>query len=52
MPGQQEMLPMTPADAAEARAQRQAYIGILQRCRELEVEALVAIRTTVGAIGR
>ena len=48
----QEMLPMTPADAAEARAQRQAYIGILQRCRELEVEALEAIRPTVGAIGR
>ena len=30
------------SDAAEARAQRQAYIGILQRCRELEVEALEA----------
>lgn len=35
-----EMLPRTPGNAAEARIKRQAYIGILQRCRELEEEAL------------
>ena len=35
-----EMLPKTPENAAEARVKRQAYIGILHRCRELEEEAL------------
>ncbi len=35
-----EMLPRTPENAAEARIKRQAYIGILQRCRGLEEEAL------------
>lgn len=48
----QEMLPRTPEDAAEARAKRQAYIGILQRGRELEEEALEAIRPSVEALGR
>ena len=48
----QEMLPRTPEDAAEARAKRQAYVGILQRCRELEEEALEAIRPSVEALGR
>ena len=38
-----EMLPKTPADAEEARAMRQGYIGILQRTRELEEEALEAV---------
>ena len=38
-----EMLPKTPENAAEARMMRQAYIGILQRCRGLEEEALAAI---------
>ena len=35
-----EMLPKTPENAVEARVKRQAYIGILHRCRELEEEAL------------
>lgn len=39
-----EMLPKTPESVAEARAKRQAYIGILQRCKELEEEALEYIR--------
>lgn len=39
-----EMIPKTPGNAEEARAKRQAYIGILQRSRELEEEALEAIR--------
>lgn len=34
-----EMLPKTPENAEEAAAKRQAYIDLLQRCRELEVEA-------------
>ena len=38
-----EMMPRTPVDAAEARAMRQAYIGILLRSKELEEEALEAI---------
>ncbi len=38
-----EMLPKTPLNAAEAGIKRQAYIGILQRCKELEEEALAAI---------
>jgi hypothetical protein len=38
-----EMLPKTPLNAAEARIQRQAYIAILQRCKDLEEEALAAI---------
>lgn len=42
-----EMLPKTPENAAEARAKRQAYIGILQRCKGLEEEALVAISSSV-----
>ncbi len=42
-----EMLPKTPENAAEARAKRQAYIGILQRCRGLEEEALAAISSSV-----
>ncbi len=38
-----EMLPKTPENAREAGMKRQAYIGILQRCRELEEEALTAM---------
>ncbi len=37
-----EMIPRTPENAEEAGVKRQAYIGILQRCRELEEEALKA----------
>lgn len=33
-----EMLPKTPKNVEEAAAKRQAYIGMLQRCRELEEE--------------
>lgn len=33
-----EMLPKTPKNAEEAGAKRQTYIGVLQRCRELEEE--------------
>ncbi len=47
-----EMLPKTPENAAEARMMRQAYIGILQRCRGLEEEALVAISSSVTEQGR
>lgn len=43
-----EMLPKTPENAAEARVKRQAYIGILQRCRGLEEEALAAISSFCG----
>lgn len=39
----QEMLSKTPESVEEAGMKRQAYIGILQRCRELEEEALEAI---------
>lgn len=35
-----EMLPKVPENAEEARVKRQAYIGILRRCRGLEEEAL------------
>lgn len=35
-----EMLPKTPENVEEAAAKRQAYIGMLQRCRELEEETL------------
>lgn len=38
-----EMLPKAPENAAEAGVKRQAYIGVLQRCRGLEEEALEAI---------
>lgn len=38
-----EMLLKTPENAVEASVKRQAYIGILQRCRELEEEALMVI---------
>ena len=43
-----EMLPKTPLNAAEARIKRQAYIGILQRCKDLEEEALAAISSYGG----
>lgn len=42
-----ELLPKTPENAAEAQVKRQAYIGILQRCRGLEEEALMAIGSFV-----
>lgn len=42
-----ELLPKTPENAAEARMKRQAYIGILQRCKGLEEEALMAISSFV-----
>lgn len=42
-----EMLPKTPENAAEAQIKRQAYIGILHRCRELEEEALEVLRTVL-----
>lgn len=38
-----EMLPKTPENAEEAAVKRQSYIGILQRCKGLEEEALTAI---------
>lgn len=38
-----EMLPQMPANAEEAGLQRQSYIGLLKRCRELEEEALNAL---------
>lgn len=43
-----EMLPKTPENVAEAQIKRQAYIGILQRCRGLEEEALEAISSFCG----
>lgn len=43
-----EMLPKTPENAEEAGVKRQAYIGILQRCRGLEEEALMAISSFGG----
>ncbi len=39
----QEMLPKTPENAQEAGMKRQAYIGGLQRSKELEEEALRAM---------
>lgn len=42
-----EMLPQTPVDAASAAVKRQAYIGVLQRCKGLEEEALEAMAPTV-----
>lgn len=39
-----EMFPKTPANADEARSMRQGYIGILQRTKELEEEALEALK--------
>lgn len=42
-----EMLPKTPVNAEEAKAMRQGYIGILQRSRELEEEALEAVGSIV-----
>lgn len=38
-----EMLPKTPLNAAEARIQRQAYIAILQRCKDLEGELYMSV---------
>lgn len=42
-----EMLPKTPVNAEEARTKRQTYIGILQRCKELEEEALKIMGSVV-----
>ncbi len=44
-----EMLPKTPKNAKDAGVKRQAYIGILQRCRGLEEEALTALHSYVTA---
>lgn len=44
-----EMLPKTPENAKDAGVKRQAYIGILQRCRGLEEEALTALHSYVTA---
>ena len=46
----QEMLPKTPKNAAEAREKRQAYIGILQRSRGLEEEALEALSSSIDCL--
>ncbi len=43
-----EILPKTPSTVEEATSQRQAYIGILQRCRGLEEEALSALEPVMA----
>lgn len=48
----QEMLPKTPENAAEAREKRQAYIGILQRNRGLEEEALEALSSSIDCLSQ
>lgn len=45
-----ELLPKTPVNAEEAMSMRQAYIGILQRCKGLEEEALEALSSVVAAV--
>ncbi|MCI9336844.1 MAG: hypothetical protein HFH93_04760 [Lachnospiraceae bacterium] len=41
-------LPRTPVNAEEAGIKRQTYIGILERSRQLEEEAIRAIGSAVG----
>ena len=43
-----DLLPRTPENAVEAKAIRQALIGVLQRSKELEEEALEAIAPIVS----
>ncbi len=43
-----EIFPKTPTTVEEATSQRQAYIGILQRCRGLEEEALSALEPVMA----
>lgn len=42
-----EIFPQTPVTVEEATSQRQAYIGILQRCKGLEEEALEALAPVI-----